>query len=468
MGSSALRAVRILYVEDDVATGRLVKGIAEKEGYSLRIIPSGKDFLRAVAEDPPDLCLIDLSLPDANGLELLERIRRDHPSLPAIVVTASDAVEHVVSSMKLGASDYVTKPPDARRLAVSLRNALTLGRQQQEIVRLRSQVQDGYSLERLIGASAAMEGLRSLIRKAAPSDTTILITGENGTGKELVAKALHSTGPRAGRPFVDVNCAALTETLLESELFGHEQGAFTGAHARRRGKFEQAHGGTLFLDEIGDMPLSTQAKILRVLQERAFQRVGGEEKIEVDTRVLCATNRNLEEAVGQGTFRKDLFYRVNTLVLETPPLRDRAADIPELSRHFLAQAAAREKRPVGGISAAAMEALARHAWPGNVRELQHAMERAVLVCEGEEVLPAHLPPAVLRSAPAALPGEGLRLPEGGSLIQAVERLELAMITDALEKSGWVKARAARTLGITERILSYKMDNLGIKKSASSG
>jgi DNA-binding NtrC family response regulator len=459
MGST-LRSVRILYVEDDVTTGRLVKGIAEKEGYSLRIIPSGKDFLKYVAEDPPDLCLIDLHLPDANGLELLERVRRDHPGMPAIVVTASDAVEHVVSAMKLGASDYVTKPPDLRRLAVSLRNALTLGQQQREIARLRTQVKEGNSLESLVGSSPAMESLRSLIRKAAPSDATVLILGDNGTGKEMVAKALHYTGARAAKPFVDVNCAALTETLLESELFGHEQGAFTGANARRRGKFEQAHGGTLFLDEIGDMPLSTQAKILRVLQERAFQRVGGEEKIEVDVRVLCATNRNLEEAVGKGSFRKDLFYRINTLVVEIPLLRDRAADIPELARHFMILAALREKRPVERISDAAIEALARHAWPGNVRELQHAMERAVLVCEGVEILPEHLPPSVVRSAPAAPAPAGL--PQG-SLIQALERLELAMITDALDKNGWVKARAARALGVTERILAYKMDNLGIKK-----
>ncbi len=459
MGASGPRSARILYVEDDVATGRLVKAIAEKEGYSLRIIPSGKDFLRQVSEDPPELCLIDLGLPDANGLELLERIRKDQPGLPAIVVTGSDAVEDVVAAMRLGASDYVTKPPDARRLAVSLRNALTLGRQQQEIARLRTQVREGSSLESLVGGSPPMEALRALVRKAAPSDTTVLITGENGTGKELVARALHFTGPRSGRPFVDVNCAALTETLLESELFGHEQGAFTGAAGRRKGKFEQAHGGTLFLDEIGDMPLSTQAKILRVLQERAFQRVGGEEKIEVDVRVLCATNRNLEEAVAAGTFRKDLFYRVNTLVLETPPLRARAQDISELARHFLDQAAAREKKRVERLSPAALEALARHSWPGNVRELQHAMERAVLVCEGDEILPEQLPPAVLRATPASLPTD---VPTG-SLVQAVERLELAMIQDALEKNGWVKARAARALGLTERILSYKMDNLGIKK-----
>jgi len=455
MGASHILG-RIIYVEDDAATARVVKAIAEREGFSLRILPSGKDFLRHLQEPPPDLCLMDLTLPDASGLDLLEKLRETHPGVPAVVITASDSVKDAVAAMKRGACDYVTKPVDAPRLGVILRNALRLGNQQREIARLRSEVQGEYGPECLVGSSPAMESLRALIRRVAPSETTILIMGENGTGKELVARAIHYSGPRAPKPFVDVNSAALTETLLESELFGHEQGAFTGASARRAGKFEQAHGGTLFLDEIGDMPPSTQAKILRVLQERTFQRVGGSEKIEVDVRVLCATNRNLEEAVRQGQFRKDLFYRVNTLVLEVPPLREHPEDIPELARHFLARAARREKRPVTEISPAALEALRHHSWPGNVRELQHAIDRAVLLCEGNEILPEHLPPAVLRR-PAGEPEGG----NEGNLLRAVERLERAMILEALQKHGWVKARAARTLGITERMIAYKMQNLGI-------
>ncbi len=455
---SIQRAVRVVYVEDDVTVGRVVKAIAEKEGYTLRLVPSGKDFLKLLAEDPPDLCLLDLTLPDASGLDLLEKLRQAHPGAPAIVVTASESVGDVVSAMRLGASDYVTKPVDARRLAVSMRNALRLGQQQIEIARLRTEVQSENGPESLVGSSAAMEALRALIRKVAPSETTILVMGENGTGKELAARALHFSSPRAPRPFVDVNCAALTETLLESEIFGHEQGAFTGASGRRRGKFEQAHGGTLFLDEIGDMPLSTQAKILRVLQERTFQRVGGEAKIEVDVRVLCATNRDLEEAVRQNQFRKDLFYRVNTLVIEIPPLRGHAEDIPELARHFLARAARREKRPAAGIAPDALDALGRHAWPGNVRELQHAIDRAVLVCEGDEIRREHLPPAILRDSPAGPPAG-----EEGNLVEAVERLERSMILEALQKHGWIKARAARALGLTERMIAYKMQNLGIDR-----
>jgi two-component system NtrC family response regulator len=457
--ASSSHAGRIFYVEDDVPTGRIVKAIAEKEGYALRLIPSGKDFLKLLPEDPPDLCLLDLTLPDASGLDLLDKLRRSHPNIPAIVVTASESVEDVVAAMKMGASDYVTKPVNARRLAVSLRNALRLGEQQVELARLRSEVQQENGPESLVGSSTAMESLRSLIRKVAPSEATILVMGENGTGKELVARALHFSSPRAPRPLVDVNCAALTETLLESELFGHEMGAFTGASGRRAGKFEQAHGGTLFLDEIGDMPLSTQAKILRVLQERTFQRVGGTERIAVDVRVICATNRDLEEAVRRNEFRKDLFYRVNTLVIEVPALRDRAADIPELARHFLARAARHEKRPVDVLSPAALEALAIHSWPGNVRELQHAIERAVLVCETGEVRPEHLPPAILRGSPAGPPSGAAE----GNLVEAVERLERAMILDALRDNGWVKARAARALGLTERMIAYKMQNLGIDK-----
>ncbi len=452
------REARIVYVEDDPATGRLVKAIAEKEGYTLRVMSSGREFLKAVQGDPPDLCLIDLSLPDASGLDLLGQLRRSNPAVPAIVVTASDSVDDVVAAMKLGASDYVTKPVDERRLSVSLRNALRLGRQQLELTRLRSEVQQENSPESIVGSSEAMESLRALIRRVAPSEVTVLIVGENGTGKELVARSLHFAGPRAQKPFVDVNCAALAESLLESELFGHEEGAFTGATSRRRGRFEQADGGTLFLDEIGDMPAATQAKILRVLEERSFHRVGGEKKIEVDVRVICATNRDLEEAVRRGGFRKDLFYRINTLVIEIPPLRERVSDLVELAHHFLSRAARREKRGPMRFAPETLDALARHSWPGNVRELQHAVDRAVIVCEGEEIRPEHLPAAVRRERPWQSGPE-----DEGNLIRAVEDLERSMILDALRKNGWVKAKAARSLGITERMISYKMQNLGIER-----
>jgi DNA-binding NtrC family response regulator len=451
--------VRILYVEDDLTSARLVKAIAEKEGYVVALATSQRECLKMIAEDPPGLLLIDLTLPDAAGLDLLARVRQSHPGIPAVIVTASDSVQDIIGAMQRGAVDYLTKPVDARRMLVSLGNAVKMTVQQKEIARLRADLTDAYSPDQLVGTSPAMDALRKTIRRAATSDATVLVIGESGTGKELVARALHAAGPRAAGPFVDINSAALTETLLESELFGHEKGAFTSAIARRRGKFEQAHGGTLFLDEIGDMPLPTQAKMLRVLQERAFQRVGGDERINVDVRVVCATNRNLEEDAKKGTFRSDLFYRINTFVIEIPALRDRAGDIPDLARHFLARSNRQEKREVQGFSPKAMETLCGHLWPGNVRELQHAVERGVLVCDSQEIQPENLPPAVLRSqAPAPKAGEG------DGLIEAVERLERSMILAAMDKNGWVKSRAARALGVTERILSYKMNNLGIDKS----
>jgi transcriptional regulator with PAS, ATPase and Fis domain len=333
--------------------------------------------------------------------------------------------------------------------------------QQRDLNKLRSEVRETYKVEHMIGSSPEMERVRDLILQAAPTDSTVLITGESGTGKELVARALHYASPRVGKPFVDINCAALTETLIESELFGHERGAFTSALSRRRGKFEQADAGSIFLDEIGDMPLSTQAKILRVLQERSFERVGGEAKINVNVRVICATNKNLETCVESGTFRLDLFYRINLFVIELPPLRERKADIPELAQHFLTTGCRSGKCRAQGISDAALEVLSQHSWPGNIRELQNAIERALTVCDEDEIQPAHLPPALFRrpsAQPATTEGAGRK-----NLIEALEEFERMMIVAALKKHDWNKSRAALALGVTRRILSYKMQNLGLEK-----
>jgi DNA-binding NtrC family response regulator len=461
-GNRSRAAIHILYAEDDPPSGRLVQSIAESEGYSISVVTTGREFMTALADEKPDLVLLDLNLPDAFGLELLPKARLRLPGTPVIVVTASDSVDDVIKALKGGAIDYLTKPVDIQRMIVSLANAVKMFRQQQDLTQLRSEIKEAYRLEHMIGSSSVMAHVRDLIRQAASSDGTVLIVGESGTGKELVAKALHYASDRVGKPFIDVNCAALTETLIESELFGHERGAFTSAISRRRGKFEQAHGGTLFLDEIGDMPLSTQAKMLRVLQERAFQRVGGDEKIVVNVRVICATNHNLEEAVKQGQFRLDLLYRINLLVIEVPPLRERIADIPELARHFLTIADRSRKYRAEAISDAAIERLCAHSWPGNVRELQNAIERALTVCDQDEIQPSHLPPAVLRGMtppPAAVSTSNTIKTE--NLVEAVEQFERAMILAALDKCNWNKTRAATALGITRRILSYKMQNLGI-------
>ncbi|HEX9263493.1 MAG TPA: sigma-54 dependent transcriptional regulator [Candidatus Binatia bacterium] len=467
MSTDTKAAVSILYAEDDPASGRLVRSIAETEGYAVTVVPSGQEFLRLLSSDRPDLVLLDLHLPDASGLDLLAKSRAWYADVPVIVATASNSVSDVVTALKGGAMDYLTKPIDHQRLVVSLSNAVKILRQQQDLTMLRSELKETYRLEHLVGSSAAMTHVRDLVRQVAPSDATILIMGESGTGKELVARALHYSSPRVGKPFVDVNCAALTESLIESELFGHERGAFTSAISRRRGKFEQANGGSLFLDEIGDMPLSTQAKMLRVLQERNFQRVGGEEKITVNVRVICATNRDLEEAVQTGAFRTDLFYRINLFLIEVPPLRERTADIPELARHFLALGCRSGKYTARSISDSALAALCQHRWPGNVRELQNAIERAMMICHEEEIQTSHLPPAVLhgtRSEPQQ--AQTAAKVTGQNLVEAVEEFERSMILDALAKCDWNKTQAARHLGVTRRILSYKMNNLGLDRGAS--
>jgi DNA-binding NtrC family response regulator len=450
-----------LYAEDDLPSGRLIRSIVEGQGYTINVVTTGADFLKVLTVEKPDVVLLDLHLPDASGLDLLAKTKIKLPAAPVIVVTASESVDDVITALKGGAIDYIQKPVDHQRLIVSLANAVKMMRQQQDLTSLRSELKETYRLEHMIGSSAAMMRVRELIRQAAPGESTVLIMGESGTGKELVAKALHYASPRAARPFIDVNCAALTETLIESELFGHEKGAFTSAIARRRGKFEQAEGGTLFLDEIGDMPLTTQAKILRVLQERSFQRVGGEDRISVNVRVVCATNQDLERAVQKGGFRMDLYYRINSLLIEVPPLRQRASDIPELANHFLATANHVDKHRAQGISQAALVALCAHNWPGNVRELQNAIARALTVCDEDEIQAAHLPPAVLSKAPV-LPQE-FGVEGSANLVEAVEQFERAMILSALEKHHWNKTRAASALGITRRMISYKIQTLGIAR-----
>ena len=457
--------MHILYVEDDAPSGRLLQSIAQAAGYNVRVVGSGREFLVALANEQPDVLIVDLHLPDVSGLDLVAKARQRLPDAPVLVVTASDAVDDAVKAIQAGATDYLSKPLDHHRLIVSLNNAIKLSSHQQELTRLRLEVGQRYRLEHILGSSAAMTQVRNMIEHAARRDATVLITGESGTGKELIAKALHFASRRAVKPFVDVNCAALTETLIESELFGHEKGAFTGAIARRRGKFEQAHGGSLFLDEIGDMPLSTQAKMLRVLQERSFQRVGGEEKIVVDVRVIGATNQDLEACVAQGRFRLDLLYRINPLVIEVPPLRDRREDIPDLVSYFLKTATAQGNGQALGFSDTALTVLQNHRWPGNVRELQNAVERALMLCDEDEVQVCHLPPAILRNS-TMTPPLAVKQASAINLVESVEQHERSIIVVELLKHNWNQTRAAASLGVSRRILAYKMQNLGIERPTS--
>ena len=366
--------------------------------------------------------------------------------------------------MKHHGSDYFGKPRNAERKVISLGHAVKMTQQHQLAQSLFKQ-EEPPSIEALIGRSPAMERIRGLIRRAGPRDGNVLIVGESGTGKELIAKAVHDASGRVGKPFVDVNCAALTESLIESELFGHQRGAFTGAIAHRRGKFEQANGGTLFLDEIGDMSMATQAKMLRVLQEQSFQRIGGEEQISVNVRIICATNHNLQTAVEENRFRMDLFYRINVMVIEVPTLRERLSDVPELARHFLAAAFRSGNPKARGFSEAALKALQAHNWPGNVRELENAIERALTVCDDDEIQLSHLPPTVLGVSQSPQPIGNLG---SANLGKAVERYERTMIFAALTKCDWNKSRAAVALNVTRRVLSYKMKHLGIEFRALEG
>jgi two-component system NtrC family response regulator len=455
--------VRLLVVDDEKRVCELVSAICAGAGYAVTATHSGQEFLEAFDRVAPDACVLDMMLPDTDGLKLLAKVHERVPEMPVVMLTAMDTAADATAALRAGAFDYMVKPVDAERLVASIGNAIKSAGQARELRSLRSQLRDHYSFDTIAGSSARLAAVKAEARKVAGSSATVLVHGESGTGKELFARAIHYAGSRAKGPFIDVNCAALTETLLESEIFGHEKGAFTGAVARRIGKFEQADGGTIFLDEIGDMPAPTQAKLLRVLQERSFQRVGGSERVTVDVRVISATNQPLEKRVEEGAFRQDLLYRINTVTIEIPSLRERLEDVPELARHFVAAAARAEGRRVPELAEATARVLREYRWPGNVRELENAMRRAVVLCEGARIEPSHLPPQVARVEGAAGPATPAGEPAEGNMLKAVEALERRMIVDALTKSGWVKARAARMLGVTERILSYKIDGYGIAR-----
>ena len=443
--------------ELEVMVRRALAGVDEAD-VKVTHCATGKDFLGLVAACRVSVGLVDIKLPDISGLELIEPALRH--GTPTIMVTSSRSVDDAIEAIRRRAMDYVTKPVEPTRLQTSLRNAIRLTRQAKTIHRLRSDLRDCWAMDHLVGSSDALGVVRTLAARAGNSDITVLVTGETGTGKELVARALHFDGPRRDGPFVDVNSAGLSDTLIASELFGHEKGAFTGADRRRKGKFEQAAGGTLFLDEIGDMPLPTQARILRVLQERSFYRTGGEQRVEVDVRVICATHRDLEKDVADGRFRRDLYYRISAFVIHCPALRERPNDVLELTRFFLARSARKHDLPPAVLHRDAAALLLAHAWPGNVRELEHALERAVLLCDDGQLMPDHLP-CTVRSLGGTAPSN-TAFEASANLLEAVEALERSLILDALQQVDGIKAKAARRLGITTRMISYKMVNLGLQ------
>lgn len=446
---------RILVVDDEKNYLVVLEALLKGEGYDVITADSGAAALRLTEDDEPDMVVTDMKMPRMSGTELIGKLKERYPELPVIVMTAFGTVENAVEAMKLGATDYIAKPFENQELLLTIDKSLKMRRLMTQNRLLREKLA-GFG--EIIGQSAVMRQIYSMVDKVADAKATVLITGESGTGKELIARALHARSSRAEEPFVAVNCMAITETLLESELFGHEKGSFTGATASRKGRFEMAHRGTLFLDEIGEIPLSTQVKLLRVLQERTFERVGGTQSINVDVRIVAATNRDLSERVKQGKFRDDLFYRLNVVRLEMPSLRDRAEDLPLLVAHFIKKYAAEVGRPAPTVSALAMQAIYDHSWPGNVRELENALERAVILC-GEEIQVGDLPMEVSQQIGAA--GAVTELPTGMTINQAVEDLEKRMIQRALAEANGVAAHAAQALGVTKSNLAYKIKKYGL-------
>ena len=439
----------VLVVDDEQAQRTVLAGFLRKRGFDVLQASKVEEGLAALASHTVDLVLTDLRMPGATGLDLLEGSRRINPEVPVIVMTAFGTVASAVDAMKRGAADYLTKPIDLDELEVLIARTLERRALVAENRELKRQLETRHRLAGLETQNPRMAEAINTAARAAASRATILVRGESGTGKELMARAIHYASPRAKGPLVAVNVAALPETLLESELFGHERGAFTGADREHRGRFELADGGSLFLDEIGDLPKGTQVKLLRVLQEQAFERLGGTRTLKVDVRVLAATNRDLEAMVARGEFRDDLYYRLNVVSIEMPPLRERREDIPALVEHFLGRFAAEGQAPRKEVSREAMDMLLKHHYPGNVRELENLVHRAVVLARGQVITSADLPIRITRSRPEGLPSDA-------PFVERVAEFERALIVEALERADGVQTRAARALGMTERHLRYKL------------
>ncbi|OFV88502.1 MAG: hypothetical protein A3J75_08470 [Acidobacteria bacterium RBG_16_68_9] len=454
---------RVLIVDDELSVRESLRLIL-KERTEPVLATSGESALERLAREPFDVILLDILMPGMDGLETLERIKQTTPLPQVIMLTATKTLKTAVRAMKLGAFDYVTKPFDVEEILLLVERAAEVSALRREMEALRSEVGRRYSFENIVARSASMQEVLRTVSMVAGLKTTVLLTGESGTGKEVIAKAIHYNSPRAERPLGVINCAAIPHNLLESELFGHERGAFTDAYARKTGHFERAHRSTIFLDEIGEMNPATQAKILRVLEESTFARVGGAEQLTVDVRVIAATNRDLHQGMKEGSFRSDLYYRLNVVAIHLPPLRERPDDIPHLIRHFLKTKPAELGLPEKGFSREALDLLQRYSWPGNVRELENVVERA-LVLSQEPVLTAEDLPGPLNRPTPAPPMDAFHQPsrEPRTLSDAVDELEVRMILDALVRADYNQSRAAEILGTTRRILKYKMDKLGIQE-----
>jgi two-component system, NtrC family, response regulator AtoC len=446
---------RVLIVDDEKNMRWVLGQALSAEGFDVAEAVDGVTALASVADQEPDVMVLDHRMPEPDGMEVLRKLRAKGLTFPIIMLTAHGNVATAVEAMKAGASEYLTKPFDLEELKLAIDKALKYAGLAAEVERLRREVDAEYDVQGIVASDAGMLGVLETVHKVAPTLATVMIYGESGTGKELIARAVHNLSERATKPFVSVSAGALPETLLESELFGYEKGAFTGAMTPKPGRFELANGGTLFLDEIGDISPATQVKLLRVLQERRFERLGGTRSIEVDVRVVAATNRDLQQLIADGDFREDLFYRLNVVPVSLPPLRQRAGDVPLLTAHFLEKFNAGNKK----INPPAMEALVKYPWPGNIRELENTIERIVILSHGDEIGVADLPAEVRAGvSPADRPATGFALPDDGV---DLEEVELDLVRQALDRTGSSVPKAAKLLGLTAKTLEARMQRLGL-------
>jgi len=447
----------ILIVDDEPSILSTVGAVLSDEGYETATAGTGADALRMIAANPPDLVLLDVWMPGMDGLTALGKIREAHPGVVVVVMSGHGNIDTAVKAVRLGAYDFIEKPLSIDKLALAVKNALDKKRLEIENIALKERVEGG---SEIIGVSEVIKRLRDEILRAGPTNGRALIYGENGTGKELVARALHKASLRASGPFVTVNCAAIPEELMESEMFGHEKGAFTGATSMRKGRFELAHGGTIFLDEIADMSLATQAKVLRTLQESEIQRVGGTKTTKVDVRVIAASNKVLEDEIAAGRFREDLYYRLNVIPFVVPPLRERREDIPLLVEHFIRVLSVENGKPPKTITPEAMALFTGYSWPGNVREMKNIIERMVIMTPGEVITPAQAPPPVSAATPAS--PSGMAYASHATLRDARSAFERDFITQKLRENGWNISKTADALGIERSNLHKKINALGIE------
>jgi DNA-binding NtrC family response regulator len=454
-------ATKILLIEDDPGSREALLILLRGSGFAMKECSSGKDGLQLLTDERFDIVISDLFLPDMNGIDILTQVKRDSPRTEVILITGHGSVETAVKAIKEGAFHYITKPLNIEELRIVIDKAVEKGQLLSENVYLKKQLQEKYEFANIIGNSQAMQQLFSRMKRIIKTDSTVLILGESGTGKELVAKAIHFNGSRKDRPFVAVNCSAIPENLLESELFGHAKGAFTGAIKEKIGKFEAANLGTIFLDEIGTLPMHLQTKLLRVLQEQEIERVGSNRQIKLDVRVVSATNVNLEQEVQRGNFREDLFYRLNVIPVLIPPLRERIEDILPLTRHFLEKNCRAMQRPIMHLEKESLEALEAYPWNGNVRELENIMERVVALTEGNQITLRDLPSNIAKTYLEREGSPTSVTPKGIDMVRTINEIEKKMIAEALQLSGGVKARAALMLCINRTTLVEKMRRLGL-------